>query len=77
MSGQNRVFHGCQEQVGALERSNIHSRFFTNSRIAVEVDDEHEKVALGGAHVGLLRNLSKLIAHGYIGHVNDRELLTE
>ena len=74
---KDRVFHCSKEEVGPLQGSDIQPGFFTDTRIAVEVNDEHEKVAFGGAHVGLLCNLGQLIAQGYIRHVNDRELLTE
>ena len=74
---KDRVFHCSKEEVGPLQGSNIQAGLFTDARIAVQVNDEHEKVAFGGAHVGLLCDLGKLIAQGYIGHVNDRELLTE
>ena len=77
MCSKDRIFHCSKEEVGPLQGSDIQPGFFTDTRIAVQVNDEHEKVAFGGSHVGLLCNLGQLIAQGYIGHVNDRELLTE
>ena len=71
MCSKDRVFHCSKEEVGPLQGSDIQPGFFTDTRIAVQVNNEHEQVALGGAHVGLLCNLGKLIAQGDIRYVND------